>query len=81
MVQPAIALAGLLVAKNPARVFPCSLGAVSSTDLMLPEKNGHGHAVVISKWIIWALQGRVLPVERGAERGRGAQPASLEGKQ
>lgn len=81
MVQPAIALAGLPVAENPVRVFPCSLGAVSSMDLVLPEKKGHHHAVGISKQIIWALQGRVLPVEGEAERVRGTRPASLEGKQ
>lgn len=50
-------------------------------DLVLPEKKGHHHAVVISKQIIWALQGRVLPVEEEAERVRGTRPASLEGKQ
>lgn len=61
--------------------FPRHFWAVSSTDLVLPEKNGNGHAVVINKWIVWALQGRVLAVQGGAGRGRGTMPASLEGKQ
>lgn len=61
--------------------FPRHFWAVSSTDLVLPEKNGNGHAVVINKWIICALQGRVLAEQGGAGRGRGTMPASLEGKQ
>lgn len=61
--------------------FPRQFWAVSSTHLELPEKNRNGHAVVINKWIIWALQGRVLTVEGRAGRGRGTMPASLEGKQ
>lgn len=58
--------------------FPRHFWAAFSTDLELPEKNRNGHAAIINKWIIWALQGRVLTVEG---RGRGTMPASLEGKQ
>lgn len=61
--------------------FPRHFWAVSSTDLVLPQNNGNGHAVAINKWIIWALQGRVLTVEGRAGRGRGTMPTSLEGKQ
>lgn len=61
--------------------FPRHFWAVSFADLVLPEKNRNGHAVIINKCIIWALQGRVLTVDGRAGRGRGTVPASLEGKQ